>query len=213
MKKITSIAAALFLMATAASAQNSLSGIFGKVAGVLSGSDTTSAATSILNTIGSLISNNKSSADQIPGTWTYASSAISFKSENALSNVASTVAEGTIESKLNTYLEKVGIVPGKFAFTFCGDSTVTMKYGEKTFNGTWTYDQENAQVRMKFAKLVNVKGYLTISNGEMKLLFDASTMLKLLKAVAEKSHNTTIASLGTLLKSYNKMYAGFKLTK
>ncbi len=211
MKNIASLSAALLLVATAASAQNNLSGILGKVAGALGGSDTT--ATSILNTIGSLISNNKSSVDQIPGTWTYTSSAISFKSENALSNVASTVAEGTIESKLNTYLEKVGIVPGKFAFTFNSDSTVVMKYGEKNFNGTWTYDTEKAQIKMKFAKLVTVKGYLTISNGSMKVLFDASTMLKFLKAVASKSNNTTLASLSTLLKSYNKMYAGFKMTK
>ena len=211
MKKITTLAATLLLAVTAASAQNNLSGLFGKVAGVLSGSDTT--ATSILNTIGGLISKSTSSVDKIPGNWTFTGSAIAFKSENALSNVASTVAEGTIEKKMDEYLAKVGVVAGKFGFNFKEDGTVVMNYGGKNFNGTWTYDEETAKINMKFAKLVKANGYLTMQNGTMKLLFDASTMLKILKSVSAKSNNTTLASLNTLLKSYNKMYAGFKLTK
>lgn len=221
MKKFVSIAVALLMLSTASFAQNNvtskgtgLAGILGKVAGAISGSDTTSnAVNDILTTITGIISNNTLSEEQIPGTWNYTGSAVSFKSENALSNVASSVAEGTIEKKLDTYLEKIGIKAGKFGFTFNADSTMSINYGTKTYNGTWSYDAEKAQVSIKVAKLLNVKGYITVSNGTMKLLFNSNTMLKIIKALASKSQNANIQAINTVLKSYNQMYTGFKLTK
>jgi len=221
MKKLVSIAAALLIVTTASFAQNNLktngsglAGILGKVAGAISGSDTTSnTVNDILTTISGIVKNNKLTEKDIQGNWKYTGSAVSFKSENALSNVASSVAEGTIESKLDTYLAKVGIVEGKFGFTFNSDNTVALKYGEKTYNGTWSYDAENAKVQIVIAKLINVKGYVTVTNGTMKLLFDSSTMLKIIKALAAKSSNANVQSINAVLKSYNQMYTGFKLTK
>lgn len=218
MKKIVSIAAFLLMLSTASFAQNNtgngLAGILGKVAGAISGTDTTSnAVNDILTTITGIIKNNDLTEDKIPGKWNYKGSAVSFKSENALSNVASTVAEGTIEKKLDEYLAKVGITDGKFGFTFNSDSTMTLNYGGKSFNGTWSYDAENAQVRIKIAKLINVKGYITVTNGTMKLLFSSNAMLKIIKAVTAQSKNASIQAISSVLKSYNQMYAGFKLTK
>lgn len=222
MKKFVSIAAALLMLSTASFAQNNttstgtgLTGILGKVAGVLtSGTDSTgNAINDILTTITGIIQNNDLTEDKIPGNWIYKGSAVSFKSENALSNVASTVAEGTIEKKLDEYLAKVGIVEGKFGFTFNADSTMTLNYGTKSYNGTWSYDAEKAQVRIKIAKLINVKGYITVKNGTMKLLFNSNTMLKIIKAVTAQSKNANIQAISSVLKSYNQMYTGFKMTK
>lgn len=226
MKKFISLAIAAIIFSGVASAQNNLNsngsglaGILGKVAGAINGSgsagsDTTSnTINDILTTITGIINNNTLTEDKIPGNWTYSGSAVSFKSENALSNVASTFAEGAVEKKLDSYLAKIGISEGKFGFVFNSDKTVSLIYGNRTYNGTWNYDADKAQIQIKIAKLINVKGYITVSNGTMKLLFNSNTMLKIIKALSAKSSNSNVKAIGTLLKSYNEMYTGFKLKK
>ncbi len=119
MKKFISLAVTAVLLSGAASAQNNLNtnggglaGILGKVAGAINGSgsagsDTTSnTINDILTTITGIINNNTLTEDKIPGNWTYSGSAVSFKSENALSNVASTFAEGTLKKSLTRILRR-----------------------------------------------------------------------------------------------------------
>ena len=210
MKRITLIAAALLMMTVSAGAQNILGGILGKLGG---NSDTN--AGSIVSSITDLLSGKSNlSPETIAGTWNYTGSAISFKSDdNPLSNIASTAAKSTLERKLDGYLQKVGISQGLFGFTFNEDGTMAVQYGSKSFPGTWTLDQQNATINMKVASLVNMKGYVAVKNGKMELLFDATTMMKILKSVTSVYKNSTLQTLNTLLNQYDKMYAGFNLTK
>ncbi|MBQ0024886.1 MAG: DUF4923 family protein [Bacteroidales bacterium] len=212
MKKIALLAVAAILVSFQCDAQNNLSNLFKKAASAVT-KNTDSSSSSILNTITSLIANNKVDEFQIAGNWNYSGAAISFKSENALSNIAGTVAEGTIEKKIDTYLNKLGIKPNAFKMNFASDGTVQMTVGSKRWNGTWTYEKTGAQVTLKFAKLITIRAYVAISGGELKLLFEANGLLKLVKSIASVSSNTTISALSSVLNSYNELYAGFRMTK
>jgi hypothetical protein len=209
MKRFTLIAAAILMMTVSANAQG-LGGLLGK----LTGSGDTNAG-SIVSSITDLLSGKSAlSPETIAGNWNYTGSAISFKSDNnPLSNIASTAAQSTIEKKLDGYLQKVGISQGLFGFTFNEDGTMAIKYGSKSFPGTWTLDQQNATLNMKVASLINMKGYVAVKNGKMELLFDATTMMKIIKSLTSVYKNSTLQTINSVLNQYDKMYAGFNLTK
>ena len=168
MKRFTLIAAAILMMTVSANAQG-LGGLLGK----LTGSGDTNAG-SIVSSITDLLSGKSAlSPETIAGNWNYTGSAISFKSDNnPLSNIASTAAQSTIEKKLDGYLQKVGISQGLFGFTFNEDGTMAIKYGSKSFPGTWTLDQQNATLNMKVASLINMKGEEIIPLQYDKAAFD-----------------------------------------
>ena len=210
MKRIVLITAAILMMTFQANAQG-LGGLLGK----LTDAANSEGAGALVSSITDLLSGKSAlTKEAIVGTWNYTGSAVSFKSENnALSNIASGVAQSTIEKKLDGYLQKVGISEGLFGFTFNEDGTMVIKYGSKTFNGTWDLDKENAKLNMKVASFVNMKGYVAVKNGKMELLFDATTMMKIVKSVTSVYKNSTLQTINGILNQYDQMYAGFRLTK
>lgn len=211
MKKISLIAAAILMMTFSAAAQGGLADILSKIGQKAKDVN----AGDIVTSITDLVSGKSALSPQtIAGTWNYTGSAISFKSDdNPLSNIASNVAQGTLEKKLDGYLQKVGITQGLFGFTFNEDGTMAIQYGSKTFTGTWTLDKENARLNMKVASLLNMKSYVAVKNGKMELLFDVTTLMKLVKSVTSVYNNSTLQTLNTMLNQYDKMYAGFNLVK
>lgn len=194
MKRILLVAAAVLCMATAASAQSGRS-LISSITDLISGKSMITAA-------------------DLVGTWNYTGSAVSFKSEqNVLSNLASGVAESTITNKIDGYLSKVGISKGLFGYTFNEDGSMCIKYGSKEFKGTWTFDEKTSTVKMKMASFVNSKGHVAVKNGKMELLFDVTTLMKIVKSVTSVYNNATLQSLNAVLNQYDQMYAGFKMTK
>jgi len=212
MKRILIIAVALLCMTFNASAQGGLGSLLGKITGATS-SDST--AGSLITSITDLITGKAGlTPDKIAGTWNYTGSAITFKSStNALSNLAGSAATTAIEKKLDQYLAKVGISQGLFGFTFNEDGTMYVKYGSKSFNGTWSLDADKSIVNMKVKSLINMKGYVAVQGNNMELEFDVSTLMKLIKSVTSVYNNSTLQTLNSLLNQYDQMYAGFKLVK
>ena len=217
MKKISLIAVAILMMTFSASAQSGLSSILSKIDKITksSSSSSDSGAGSLITSITDLLSGKSAmKAEDLVGTWNYTGSAVSFKSQdNALSNIASAAAESTIENKLDGYLKKVGISEGLFGYTFNADGTMSIKYGSRNFSGTWTFDEDKSVVNMKVAKFVNSKGYVSVKNGKMELIFDVTTMMNIVKSVTSVYKNSTLQTINSILNQYDQMYAGFKMTK
>jgi len=213
MKRILIVAVALLCLTFTASAQTTLGSILGKLGG--SSNSGNSGAGDLITSITDLISGKSGlTADKIAGTWNYTGSAITFKSStNALSNLAGTAATTAIEKKLDQYLAKVGISQGLFGFTFNEDGTMYVKYGSKTFNGTWTLDADKSIVNMKVKSLINMKGYVAVKGNNMELEFDTTTLMRLIKSVTSVYNQGTLQTLNSLLNQYDQMYAGFKLVK
>lgn len=213
MKRILIAAAAVLIMSVSASAQINLGSIMGALGGSSNSGD--NSAGSLITSITDLLSGKGNlTPDKISGTWNYTGSAITFKSStNALSNLAGTAATAAIEKKLDQYLAKVGISQGLFGFTFNEDGTMYVKYGSKTFNGTWTLDACKSVINMKIKKLINMKGYAAVKGNNMELEFDVSTLMKLIKSVTSMYNQGTLQTINQLLNQYDQMYAGFKLVK
>ena len=59
----------------------------------------------------------KLTVENLAGTWTYVNPAIQLEGDNALKNVAASVASSEMEKKLKDYCAKVGIIEGAFNYT------------------------------------------------------------------------------------------------
>ena len=212
MKKLIAIAVAALMFAGAASAQN-LGSLLGGLGSALGNSD-------LGNTVSKVIygfTGNLNAVD-LPGNWTYTGSAIKLGSDNVLSNVAGAAASGTIESKVNSYLEKVGITAGSMQFTFNEDLTFTCTVKGIPVSGTWqTYDDGN-RVKLQFGKamkFLNLDGSLQNVASGCQMLFNGKKFLAFAKAIMNvvAKQSATASAISGLAGNYNDMQIGFTLRK
>ena len=108
MKRIIILAiAAITLTTTNVQAQNWLNALKG-------------VATSAIDKV----TGGKLTANALYGTWSYNQPGIKLSSStNALSDLTATAATSTLQTKMATYYEKVGIKAGACSFTFNEDGT------------------------------------------------------------------------------------------
>ena len=203
MKKILAFIVCAMLSTGAANAQ--LSEVLGKVASATSGNGTLSALTGIISS--KLIPTSQ----QILGTWTYQEPAVMFTSDNALKNAASAVAMKSVESKLQSYLTKVGITKGNMSITFKEDKTFTINRKGKTVR-TGTYSLSGSEVTMKFKGRKNpCKVTPQLDNGSLIVVMDATKLKTFMQNVgANVSQLSTVVSL---MKSMDGMKLGIRMSK
>lgn len=149
---------------------------------------------------------------EIPGTWSYIDVAVEFESADALTKAGGKVAAETVESKVAPLLEKVGIKKGAFSFTFEEDGTVTTTLAQKSVSGTWKFDKQNEVVTLG----ISGKEFTTrmvVSGDNICILFGADKLLDLIKTISTKSNNTTLATIGAIVKVYDGMNIGFECEK
>ena len=208
MKKIFALAAAAMMFAGTASAQG-----LGSLLGSLGSSglgDTVSKV--IYGFTGNL------TAVDLPGNWTYTGSAIAFGSDNVLSNVAGAAASGTVEAKVNSYLEKIGITAGSIQFTFNQDLTFSCTVRGIPVNGTWKTYEDGKKVQLQFGKTLkylNLDGKLVATAGGCQMLFNGEKFLAFAKNVMAivGKQNSTIGAISSLAGNYNDMQIGCTLKK
>lgn len=208
MKKVLAFAAAAMMFAGAASAQG-LGGLLGSLGSSGLG-ETVSKV--IYGFTGNL------NAVSLPGNWTYTGSAIAFGSDNVLSNVAGAAASGTVEQKVDGYLEKIGITSGSIQFTFNEDLTFSCTVRGIPVSGTWkTYDDGN-KIQLQFGKTLkylNLDGKLVATPGGCQMLFNGEKFLAFAKNVMTivGKQNSTVGAISSLAGNYNDMQIGCTLKK
>lgn len=173
-----------------------------------------STAESVLNSVtGATVSK----ADLTSGTWTYKGAAVELISEeSAVSNIAGKAAQGTIESKVDEELGKIGIKEGIFTFTFAENNTFKMSYKGKSINGTYALGDGTISLMFgKTLKKVRLDGTIVPASGGCRMLFPSQKFLNFVKAILKMAgeKNSTADAMSTLLKSYDNMKLGFYLTK
>ena len=85
----------------------------------------------------------KLTVENLAGTWTYVNPAIQLEGDNALKNVAASVASSEMEKKLKDYCAKIGIIEGAFNYTFNTDSTFTSVLKGCTLKGTYSFNADD----------------------------------------------------------------------
>lgn len=159
------------------------------------------------------------SAASLQGTWTYVDPAVQMKGDNALKQVAGSVATAELEKKLKEQCAKVGIEEGLFNYTFNADSTFTSCLKKGTLNGTYSVDPEAKTVTLTYKAsktgfaLYTMTAEAELLGDNLTLLFNADKLLAFMTKVAELSSNSTLQSLSKLANEYDGVMLGFDLKK
>lgn len=220
MKKII-LSALAASVAASASAFNpkDLLGNLGK----LNGDSTTTTGDSqstggVLGSLGSLIgnvvANNKFSVDDLVGTWSYSSPAVSFQSENALMKIGGAGAATAVENQLAPYYQRLGFT--NTSLTVDADHNFTLKMGLLVLKGTVEKDEEDNGLVFNFnafgkISLGKVKANATKAGKTLNLTFDATRLIQMLTRISSKLNIKTLSTLSTILNNYDGIYIGYKL--
>ena len=191
------ILAAVLVMSVGAQAQ-SLKDILGGLVNAVKGSTTTE--------------------QSIVGEWGYTQPALALKSDNVLAQAGSSLMSGTIEKKLATYYEKVGLKAGSAAITLTEDKQFTLTMGKRTLQGTYEFDSSTKALTLNFTtktsvQIGKIKGEAQLSGGDLKLLFAADKMLKIIKGLSAVSNNSSIAAISQVADQYDGMSLGMTFAK
>lgn len=179
------------------------------------GSTATDMITGALNGV---LSSDKLEVSSLEGTWSYASPAVSFKSENLLKKAGGAAVASSIESKLTPAYKISGI--DKLQLTIDKEGNFSMKVKGITLKGVITANEGNAQSNFVFNfnagtfKIGKIDAYIEKSLlGEMNVMFDVSKLMTIIKTVSKVAGNSTLNTLTSALESYDGICAGFKLKK
>lgn len=218
MKKILTLLAATVLLAGAANAQ-SLGSILSGVASAAS-SAAGSSDSGLLGTLSKVIYayTGKTDAVSLPGSWTYTGPAIALGSDSALSNLAGTAVSSGMESKVEGYLQKVGITSGSIQFTFNEDLTFDCKMKGIPMNGTWRTSDDNSTITLQFGKTfkyLSMTGALKNTATGCEMLFEGTRFLNFIKTAMSivGKQSATASAVSGLAGNYSNMQIGFKLKK
>ena len=205
MKKLVVLVSAVVFSASVAGAQN----LFDMLKGVASQTSLSSVVSAVSNGINAII---PSSVD-LAGAWTYNGVAVGVKSDNALTKIAANTAMGTVESKIDNALSKVGIKPGAATLTFGSDYSFSFKVGKINIPGTW--EQKDDKVTIKFGKLlkfITLDGIVKSATGGCEILFDVDKYVAFAQKVISVLGSGE-GTVSTLLNAVDGVDAGFKLAK
>lgn len=180
--------------------------------------DSDGGAGGILGAIGSFVNNavaNKNfSVDDLVGSWSYTSPAVSFQSDNALKKIGGAGAATAVEEKLEPYYKRLGF--NRTSLEVDAEHNFTLKMGVLTLKGTIEKDEEDQMLVFHFnafgkVSLGSVKANATKAGSTLNLTFDATRMVQILTKVSSVLNSSALNTLTTLLNSYDGIYMGFKL--
>lgn len=158
----------------------------------------------------------KLTAATIYGTWRYSQPGIKLSSsQSALSDITAAAATTSIQQKMATYYEKVGIKSGACSFAFKEDGTFTSTFGQRTSGGHFTFNAETNQLTLKYEtgilKLGAINAYAYMTGGDLQILFPMDNLLKVLMSLGSASG--TLSTITSLLKNYDSVKIGFEFSK
>ncbi len=169
----------------------------------------TDIASGLINTF-----TNNTSSSTIVGTWVYNEPAVQFESDNLLAQVGSSIANSTVEKKLKTYYEKIGIKSGSFTLVFNADKTCSYSIKNQPYSGTYEFDSSSNKIKITTNGILSFpSAYAKVSGNQLELTFETTSLLNLGTSLASNSGNSTLGAISELAKSYSGMKTGFNFTR
>ncbi len=169
----------------------------------------------VTDIIEGVLSTSNLEVKDLAGVWTSTGSAVAFQSEDLLSQAGGVAMASTLESKINPYFTKYGIVGS--VITIQTDGSFSMSLKKTTLKGKIVKGENNKFILSfeAFGKnnLGNVNLYIQKTSTSMDLMFDASKLKTILSSIASLSKKGLGNGLNTFLNSYNGICIGFKMSK
>ena len=148
------------------------------------------------------------------GTWNFQGTSCAFETENLLKKAGGAVVASQVESKFDETCKSLGINGNNTSFVFKADSTYTGRIGGMKISGQYLLDVKNKKVNMSYLFGVgHLNASIAVSSRQLKLLFDADSILKLMKFISQFTNNTSVEVLGKMADMYDGMLLGFDLRK
>ena len=169
-------------------------------------------SSAVKNAVTSVTGGKAVTFENLQGTWMYVNPALQLEGDNALKNVAGSLAATEAEKKMKEYCAKVGIVEGVFNYVFNSDSTFTSALKRGSLKGTYSVNPEDKTVTLRYT-VSTLTAHVVLSGNELTLLFNADKLLKFLSTVSSISSNTTLKAINKLASEYDGMMLGFDLKK
>lgn len=175
-------------------------------------------SSTVKNAVTSVTGGKKLTLQNLQGTWTYVNPALKLEGDNALKNVAGSLASTEVEKKMKEYCAKVGIVEGVFNFVFNADNTFTSALKKGSLKGTYSINEEEKTVELHYSvgkklTVMTLTAQTVMSGDELTLLFNADKLLKFLTTISSISDNSTLKAINKLASEYDGMLLGFDLKK
>lgn len=175
-------------------------------------------SSAVKDAVTSVTGGQKLTTKNLEGTWTYVNPAVQLEGDNALKNVAASVAAGEMEKKLKQYCAKVGIIEGMFNYAFNSDSTFSNALKKKTLKGTYTLNADEKTIDLHYAlggklKVTTLTAHVVIAGDQLSLQFNADKLLDFLGKISAVSNNSTLKAVNSLASQYDGMMLGFELKK
>lgn len=172
------------------------------------------AGSAVSGLVDGLLTKQDITVQDMVGTWTSTGSAVTFQSEDFLKKAGGSAMAGTIESKLNPYYEKYGLVGS--VITISADGKFALKVKGITINGTISKNN-NGSFNFTFTpfgtfSLGTVKAYVEKPMNGLNIMFDAKKLKDILSAAAGLTGNSLASTASSLLNSYDGLCVGFKCT-
>ena len=155
----------------------------------------------------------------LQGNWNYVEPACKMTSEDMLAEAGGALMSSALEKKITTVYTKVGIVPGKFSYTFNSDSTFTNVIGKKTLKGTYSLDEKNRVLVLNYTlgnafTMKRTEVQLAKSGDQVSMLFNVDGLMKFVKVLSSMvKKSDTSSTLSSLLEGYDGMLLGFEMKK
>lgn len=184
----------------------------------LSRSSDSNAGTKTGNVLGDIVNSVMGkvplSQKNMVGIWNFQGTSCAFETENLLKKAGGSVVASQVEAKFDETCKSLNIKESNTNFIFNADSTYTGRIGGVKISGKYTLDTETKRVKMSYLLGVShMNATVVVSSWQMKLLFDADSILKLMKFVSQFTNNTSIEVLGKMADLYDGMLLGFDLKK
>ena len=181
-----------------------LGGVLGSVLGGLGSQNT------VDGLLGLVIGSVQVSENQLYGAWYYTQPGCAFTSENLLAKAGGAVAAETCKDKLLPVYNTLGISSQNTQFQFTQDHQFQAYVKGIPVSGTYTYDQQNATIKLK-TMLLSTNMYVTRTTQGLAFTFESKNLLKVLQAVAAVSGNSTLQTVGDLSKQFDGVRLGFDM--
>ena len=169
-------------------------------------------ANTIGNVLNSVLGIDKPSEHDIIGSWHYSEPGVAFTSKNALAKAGGEVAAAQAKAKLEESYRSVGFRRDNTQLTFSSNKTFNARLLGKTFNGTWTYDNNEQKITLK-TLLFTIPVYAKRTTSGMSYLMESKKLLTLLQTASVLSGNSTIQTVGELSKNYDGIRMGFEMKR